>query len=71
MTPEQRADDRLPFLAERRSADRLAGATVPIGGVAGVAFLAMQIGVDPIAVPALVSLCGFVGAVRIAARVKP
>src|SRR5271166_5172709 len=71
VAPEQRTGDRLPFLVERRPADRLAGATVPIGGVAGVAFLAMQIGVDPIALPALVSLCGFVRAVPIAARVKP
>ena len=69
--PQQRAGDRLPFLVERRSAGRLAGATVPIGGVAGVAFLAMEVGVDPIAIPALVSLCGFVCAVPIAARVKP
>src|SRR5712671_6992532 len=44
---EQRARDRIPFRLERAVGGGLPGLSVPIGGVAGVAFEAVQIGVHP------------------------
>src|SRR5258705_3120235 len=44
---EQRARDRIPFRVEPAVGDGLPGLPVPIGGVAGVAFETVQIGVHP------------------------
>src|ERR1700733_4153465 len=63
--------DLRPFLIERGVADRLACAAIPIGGVAGIALLAMQIGVNPVALPALVRLRRVMRAVPIPPRVEP
>ena len=71
LTFKQCLGDRRPFLVERSLADRLARAAIPIGGVAGVALLAMQIGVHPVARPALVGLRRFMRAVPIPSRVEP
>ena len=68
---QQRPRNRLPFRLERLPAERLARAAVPIGGVAGVAFFPVQIGMHPIAVAALVVLREVMRAVEIAVRVMP
>src|SRR5271165_2935480 len=68
---QQRLGDRLPFLVERRSADPLPGAAVPVGGVAGVAFLAVQIVVHPVSDAALVGLRGVMRAVPVTLCVEP
>src|SRR5580704_6857419 len=68
---EQRRRDRLPFLVERGFADRLLCASIPVGGVTGVALLSVQIGVHPVAGAALVGLRGVVRAVPVALRVEP
>ncbi len=63
---QQRGGDLRPFLLERRARHRFASAAIPIGGVAGVALLAMQIGVHPVALAALVGLRQFMRAVPVA-----
>src|SRR5215471_20000917 len=50
---EQRRCDRRPLRVERAARRRTTGAVIPITGVAGIAFLAMQVGVDPRAVRAV------------------
>src|SRR3977135_3201232 len=44
---EQRAHDRIPFRVEGPVGDGLPGPSVPIGGVAGIAFETVQIGMHP------------------------
>ena len=44
---QQRRGDRLPLGVERARRRRLAGPSVPVAGVADVAFLAVEVGVDP------------------------
>jgi hypothetical protein len=44
---EQRGNDARPLGVEIVGGDRLPGAVIPVGGVAEVAFPAMQIRVDP------------------------
>src|SRR5271165_1615351 len=68
---QERVRNRRPFLLQRGSTDRLAGAAVPIGGVAGVALLAVQVSVDPVPCPALVRLRRLVRAVPVALGVAP
>src|ERR1700688_5040971 len=68
---EQRLRDGPPFLFERIPAHRLLCAAVPVGGVPGVAFLSMQIGVDPVARAAFVGLRGVVRAIPVALGVQP
>src|SRR5579863_2404854 len=63
---EQRRGDAAPFLVETAVRDGLSGAPIPIGGVAPIALLAMQIGVHPIANAALVVLRRRVRAVPVA-----
>src|SRR5258705_6720498 len=50
---EQRARDRIPFRVEPAVGDGLPGLSVPIGGVAGVAFETVQIGMHPRGVAAV------------------
>jgi len=57
---EQRFDDFFAFSIKRTLTHRLAGATVPVSGVILIAFLAMEIGVNPRSVGALVLLGGLV-----------
>ena len=71
LSRQQRGGDRRPFLGERRAARRLAGAAVPVAGVAGVAFFAVEIGVDPIAGAALVGLRQLMRAVPVALGLPP
>src|SRR5690606_28573426 len=44
---QQGGRDRSPFRMEIAAADRPVGTAIPITGIGYVAFLAMQIGVDP------------------------
>src|SRR6185312_7361946 len=44
---QQGARDRFPLEGERGGRGRLAGAAIPIAGIGGIAFLAMQIGMHP------------------------
>src|SRR5271155_3370762 len=68
---EQRGDDRRPFLVERTSRDRLAGAPIPITRVGEVALLAVEISVHPIARPAFVALGEVVRAVPVSVAGAP
>lgn len=44
---QQSANNAHPFRIERLSTDWLASAAVPVGGVFLIAFLAMEVGVNP------------------------
>src|SRR5262245_52071756 len=48
--PKQRRGDRAPLGVERSGRVRLAGAVIPVARIAVVAFLAVQVRVDPGAV---------------------
>jgi len=52
-------------------ANRLAGAAIPIGRVARIALLAVQIGVNPVALAALVRSGQIMRAIEIAPRIMP
>jgi hypothetical protein len=68
---QQRLGYLLPFRIEGFAANRLAGAPIPIGGIAGIALLAVEIGVNPIGGAAFVALRQLMGAIEIAAPVMP
>ena len=63
--------DRAPLVVERSRRGRLAGAAIPVAGVADVAFLAVQVGVDPGALGGLDVLGDAMGAVPVAGGVVP
>src|SRR6266852_894160 len=60
-----------PLRFEGACRHRFAGASIPIGGVGLVAFLTMQIGVDPSARPVLLLLGALVGRVPVSLGVVP
>jgi hypothetical protein len=57
---QQISHDAQPFRIEWLSAHRLPRPTIPVGCVALIAFLAMQVGVHPRTLDAFVLLGGFV-----------
>jgi hypothetical protein len=63
--------DAEPFRIERLSANSLACATIPIGCVTLIAFLAMKVGVHPRTLGAFVLLSGFVRSRPIVLGVPP
>ena len=69
--PSNDSDDAEPFRIQRLPANRLSRPTVPIGGIVLIAFLAMQIGVNPRAILAFVPLGGFVRSLPIVFCVPP
>jgi hypothetical protein len=60
-----------PFRIEWLSASRLSRPTIPISGVALIAFLAMQVGVHPRTLGAFVLLSRFVGLFPITFGIPP
>jgi len=68
---KQSSGDAEPFGIERFPANGFSGAAVPVGGIALVAFLAMQVGVYPGTLRAFVLLSGFVGLLPIAFGIPP
>src|ERR1700758_1375709 len=60
-----------PFRMQRLPADGLACPVVPIGCVALIALLTVQVSVNPRAVLAFVLLCGFVCPLPIALAIPP
>src|SRR5277367_563936 len=68
---QKRGDDRRPFLLERPSRDRLAGASIPITRVGGIALLAVEVGVHPIARAGSVALHEFMRPVPVSLAVMP
>ena len=68
---EQLSHDATPLRIERLPAYWLACATVPIRRVVLIAFLAMQVGMNPRTIPAFVLLGGFVRPLPISFRIPP
>src|SRR5262249_4521938 len=68
---EQSLCDAGPLRVQRLPAHRLTGASVPIRGIVLIAFLAVQVGVNPCTLPPLVFLGGFVGSLPIALGIPP
>jgi hypothetical protein len=68
---KQTFDNAEPFPVEWFSANGFARSAIPIGGVALIAFLAMQVGVYPRSLDAFVLLCGFVRPRPIAFGIPP
>src|ERR1700761_9041771 len=68
---EQRPGDGAPLLIERCGRRVLARMAVPVAGVAGVALLAMQVGVDPGGLAAVFMRDRLVGALPVALAVPP
>jgi hypothetical protein len=71
LLPQQYSDNAEPFRIERFSTNGLTGPTVPISGVGVIAFLAMEVGVNPRTLYAFVLLGGFVRFLPIALGVPP
>ena len=61
----------MPFGGEGAGGGGLAGSAVPVGGVAGVTLLPVEVGVDPGAVGGVDVLGGFVGCGPVALGVVP
>ena len=68
---EEGGDDKHPLVFERAGVGGLAGAAVPVVGVEGVAFLAVEIGVDAGAVGGVDVLGEGVGGGPVAMSVVP
>lgn len=68
---QQSRYDTDPLRVKRLSADRLASTSVPIRGVLLIAFLAVQVGVNPCTFPSRVFLGGFMRALPIALGIPP
>jgi hypothetical protein len=68
---QQRIDDAQPFRIERLPAHRLASPAIPVGSVALIAFLAVQVGMHPRTLDAFVLLGGFVRPRPIALGIPP
>ena len=63
--------DTDPLRIERLSANWLAGPSVPIRSIVSIAFLAVQVGVNPGALPPRVFLSGFMRALPVAPGIPP
>ena len=61
----------MPFPVERLPANGFTGPTIPVGGVALVALLAVQVRMHPRSLDALVLLRGFVRPLPIALGIPP
>jgi hypothetical protein len=68
---QQCLHDSQPFRIERLPADGLACPVVPVGCVALITFLAVQIGMYPRTLDAFVLLSGFVRSLPVAIAVPP
>ncbi len=68
---QQTCRDAEPFGIQRLAADGLASATIPVGCVALIAFLAMQVGVNPRPIASFVLLGRFVCSRPIALGIPP
>jgi hypothetical protein len=68
---KQCLDDIDPLRIERVSANGLACPAVPVGGIARIAFLAMQVGMHPRSLDTLVLLSGFVRSRPITLAIPP
>src|SRR5262249_3784473 len=60
-----------PLRIQRLSTGGLAGTSVPIRGIVLIAFLAMQVGVNPCAFPSPIFLSGFMGSLPIVLGIPP
>jgi hypothetical protein len=68
---QQLSRDAEPFRIEWFSANGLTCATIPVGGIALIAFLAMKVGVHPRTIGSFVLLGRFVGLRPIAFGIPP
>src|SRR5439155_21341330 len=68
---EQAADNLTPFFIQGKAGHRLSGSPVPVSGIAGVALLAMKIGMDPTAGGILLGLSTFMRLVPVPLGIPP
>src|SRR5260370_16180433 len=68
---QQGVGDRLPLGGQRPGRDRLAGAAIPAAGVAEIALLAVEIGMDPGTDRVVLGLSAFMRLLPVALAVPP